>query len=522
MDIEFIMSSSYLYTLMAMALGFFVFYLYVPYFAVRKVPGPPVLPFVGNLPLLAKHGPDLFSLLASKYGPIFRFHMGRQPLVVIADPELCKEVGIKKFKCMTNRSLPSAISGSPIHQKGLFSSRDARWSAMRNAIVSLYQPSHLASLIPTMQTYIKSLASHIASNSSTEDINFSSLSLKLATDVIGQAAFGVDFGLLDKENGKQIDDQNEVTEFIKEHIYATTSLKMDLSGSFSIILGLLIPMLQAPCRRFLKMIPGTADRKIHQTNFKLNKRVDEIVVRRSKEKMRGSKDFLSAILNANDKDKASRQLFTPDYISGLTYEHLLAGSTTTSFTISSVLYLVSKHPEVEKKLIDEIDQFGPDHNTPNADDLQNKFPYLDQVIKESMRIHTTSPLIARLASQKVEIGGYILPKNTWVWMAPGVLHKDPKHFPEPDVFRPERFDPAGEEEKNRHAYAFFPFGIGPRVCIGQKFALQEIKLTIIHLYSQYIFKHSVKMESPVEFDYGIIVNFKHGVKLHAIKRTKNQ
>ncbi|KAJ0964582.1 hypothetical protein J5N97_025720 [Dioscorea zingiberensis] len=453
---------------------------------------------------------------------LYLFHMGRQPMVVVADPELCKEVGIKKFKSISNRSLPSAFSGSPLGQKGLFSTRDARWSAMRNAIVSLYQPSHLASLIPTMQTYIKSSADHISSNI-TEDINMSILSHKLSTDIIGQAAFGVNFGLLDAENkaNKDCDDQNEVTEFIKEHMYATTSLKMDLSGSFSIILGLLVPILHKPFRQILKTIPGTADRKIHQTNLKLSKRVDEIVAKRASEKSRSSKDFLSVVLNANDTDKASRQLFTPDYISALTYEHLLAGSTSTAFTISSALYLISKHPEVEKKLLEEIDRFDPHDKTLNADELHNNFPYLDQVIKEAMRIHTGSPLVARQTSQKVEIGGYILPKNTWVWIAPEVLHKDPKHFPEPNVFRPERFDPACEEEKKRHPYAFIPFGIGPRMCIGQKFSLQEIKLTLIHLYSRYIFRHSHKMESPIEFDYGVVVNFKNGVKIRAIKRVNN-
>ncbi|XP_026399630.1 cytochrome P450 711A1-like [Papaver somniferum] len=150
-------------------------------------------------------------------------------------------------------------------------------------------------------------------------------------------------------------------------------------------------------------------------------------------------------------------------------------------------------------------------------DLQNKFPYLDQVIKELMRFYPSSPFIAREASKQVEIGGYVLPRGTWIWFSPRILTKGPKNFPEPDKFRPERFDPNCEEEKQRHPYALIPFGLGPRQSIGVKFSMREMKLTLIHLYQRYLFKHSPSMERPVDLEYGIIPNFKYGVKLRVIK-----
>ncbi|XP_034932401.1 cytochrome P450 711A1 isoform X2 [Populus alba] len=502
-------------------------YLYGPYWGVRKVPGPPVIPLLGHLPLMAKHGPDVFALLAKLYGPIFRFHMGRQPLIIVADPELCREIGIKKFKDIPNRSIPSPISASPLHQKGLFFTRDAIWSTMRNSILSVYQPSHLASLVPTMQSFIESATENFQSLKE-EDITFSNLSLKLATDVIGQAAFGVDFGLSkppqstsDSVNSfhSQGKDNTDVSEFIKQHIYSTTQLKMDLSGSFSIILGLLVPILQEPFRQILKRIPGTMDWKVDRTNKNINGRLEEIVRKKMEEKNKGSKDFLSLILRARESETLSKNAFTPDYISAVTYEHLLAGSATTAFTLSSVVYLIAQHPEVEKKLLAEIDGFGPHEQMPTAQDLQNEFPYLDQVVKEAMRFYVVSPLIARETSKEVEIGGYLLPKGTWIWLAPGVLAKDPKNFPEPDKFKPERFDPNCEEEKRRHPYALIPFGLGPRACIGQKFSIQEIKLSLVHLYRKYLFRHSPNMEKPLELEFGMVLNFRHGVKLRIVKRT---
>ncbi|XXG46034.1 hypothetical protein AAC387_Pa02g0973 [Persea americana] len=514
-------SAPLLFTTLSLLIGVLI-YFYSPYWALRNVPGPPTTPLLGHLPLLTKYGPDVFAVLAKRYGPIYRFHMGRQPLVIVADPELCREVGIKKFKDLGNRSIPSPISASPLHKKGLFFSRGSRWTTMRNTITSLYQPSHLSNLVPTMQSYIESATQNLSS-SEEEYVSFSTLSLSLATDIIGQAAFGVDFSLSKQETPDNSTNQSktmkEISSFIKEHIYSTTSLKMDLSASFSIVLGLVLPILQEPVRQILRWVPGTADYKIYQTNKNLSYRLDKIVARRIEDQNRGSKDFLSAILSSRDAGVAAD--VTQDYISALAYEHLLAGSATTSFTLSSVLYLVSGHPQVEKMLIEEIDRFGPHDIRPNADDLQCKFPYLDQVIKEAMRFYTVSPLIARLASRPVEIGGYLLPKGTWVWLAPGVLAKDPKNFPEPHLFRPERFDPTCEEDKRRHPYAHIPFGIGPRVCIGQKFAIQEIKLALIHLYRNYIFRHSPKMESPLRLEYGMVLAFKHGVKLQAIKRESN-
>ncbi|KAI4995077.1 hypothetical protein ZWY2020_034980 [Hordeum vulgare] len=135
-----------------------------------------------------------------------------------------------------------------------------------------------------------------------------------------------------------------------------------------------------------------------------------------------------------------------------------------------------------------------------------------------MRFFVGSPVLSREATDDVEIGGYFLPKGTWVWLASEVLGRDPEQFQEPEAFRPERFDPESEECKRRHPYAFIPFGIGPRSCPGQKFAFQQLKLVVIYLYGRYVFRHSPSMESPLQLQFSIITNFKHGVKLQVIDR----
>ncbi|XP_037411391.1 cytochrome P450 711A1-like [Triticum dicoccoides] len=509
-------------TVATLAAGVFAIYFYAPSWRVRRVPGPMAYPLIGHLPLLAKHGPAVFTVLRERFGPIYRFHMGRQPLVMIADPELCREVGIQKFKSIPNRSVPSPIRSSPIHNKGLFFTRDSRWQSMRNVIISIYQPSHVASLIPSFQPYIERTGRLLRHG---EEITFSDLSLKLFSDTIGQVAFGVDFGLTKgttspppKHHVDCAETVDMTTDFIEKHFYATTSLKMDLSGSVSIILGMLVPLLQEPVRQLLLRMPGSKDRRMEETNLAMSGLLDNIVAERAAQADRGEKNFLSVMLNASESTDAMRKLLTQDYVSALTYEHLLAGSVTMSFTLSSLVYLVAMYPEVEEKLLKEIDAFGPKDVVPNVEDIQTKFPYMEQVLKETMRFYTVSPLIAREASEDVQIGGYVLPKGTWVWLAPGVLAKDPKQFPDPDVFRPERFNPESEECKRRHPYAFIPFGIGPRACIGQKFAFQQLKLVILHLYRHHVFRHSPNMEFPLQFQYSILVNFKHGVKLQVIER----
>jgi cytochrome P450 len=159
---------------------------------------------------------------------------------------------------------------------------------------------------------------------------------------------------------------------------------------------------------------------------------------------------------------------------------LLAGHETTAIALSFAFYALSEHPEIAARLRAEIDaQIG---TRPAVLPDLPRLPYLDAVMRETWRLYPPAWLIGREVVQPFEIGGYTLPRGVQLTMSAFTMHRDPRFFPDPERFQPERWlDPAAAALPK---FAYFPFGGGPRVCIGNHFAMMEIALVLATLMQQ--------------------------------------
>jgi len=146
-----------------------------------------------------------------------------------------------------------------------------------------------------------------------------------------------------------------------------------------------------------------------------------------------------------------------------------AGHETTATALTWTWDLLCQHPESYQKVQQEVDHVLQGR-TPTYDDLAH-LPYCLQVFKEAMRLYPPAYVFSRRALREVEIDGYRVPTGQFVLIAPYTLHRREEYFPNPEQFDPERFTP--EREKQLPRYAYLPFGAGPRICLGQYFAMME-------------------------------------------------
>jgi cytochrome P450 len=185
-----------------------------------------------------------------------------------------------------------------------------------------------------------------------------------------------------------------------------------------------------------------------------------------------STDLLSILLTATDEESgvqmSDRQL--RDEMMTL----FLAGHETTATALTWTWYLLSQHPEVQTKLLREVDEVLRGR-TPAAADLPS-LPYTEMVVREALRLYPPAPGFAREPVEDVNIGGYDVPKGSLVTVNTYALHRDSRFFDNPEQFDPERFARGWEERVPR--YAYLPFGGGPRVCIGNGFAMMEARLIL--------------------------------------------
>ena len=190
-------------------------------------------------------------------------------------------------------------------------------------------------------------------------------------------------------------------------------------------------------------------------------------------------DLLSALLAAVDEDNGAAM--SDQQLRDEMMTLFLAGHETTANTLTWAWYLLSQHPDVEAKLLQELHGVVAGRS-PALADLPN-LPYTEMVIREAMRLYPPAPGVAREPVEDVSIAGFQVSQGSLISVNTYAMHHDPRFFPDPKRFDPERFSPGWEERIPR--YAYLPFGGGPRICIGNAFAMMEARLILATVAPRY-------------------------------------
>jgi cytochrome P450 len=234
-----------------------------------------------------------------------------------------------------------------------------------------------------------------------------------------------------------------------------------------------------------RFVPGRAAR-FDRSLKTLDGIIDRLIANKSAEAASGadtSNDLLSALMSARDEDGAqltSREL--RDQLLTL----YLAGHETTSHALTWTAYLLSQNPRAAK-LLDEEHARVLGGRLPTFEDVAS-LPYTEQVIKESLRMYPPAFIVPRHTHEATTIGPYAVPANSEVVIWIYHVHHDPRWYPNPSEFRPERFEP--DAEAARPKYAYLPFGAGQRACIGQMFAMLEAQLILATLWPRLRFEYA--------------------------------
>jgi len=266
------------------------------------------------------------------------------------------------------------------------------------------------------------------------------------------------------------------------NIVAKTLFDADVSGDADHVGELLTHILEASNDRLNSAIqlpdwlPTPKTRQMHKDIAEL----DVIIQRFIDERRQAGDDkgdLLSMLLQARDDDGG---MMDDKQLRDELMTIFLAGHETTAMNLTWTWYLLMEHPEIMTRLKAEVDSVLGDRPATMADLAQLK--YAEMVIKESMRLYPPAPSVGREPIQYLELGGYTIPKGALLTLSIYGMHHNPAVFPDPEVFDPERFSP--ENEKNIPRYGYLPFGAGPRVCIGNSFAMMEARLILATMVQQ--------------------------------------
>ncbi|MBO0912452.1 MAG: cytochrome P450, partial [Acidobacteria bacterium] len=389
----------------------------------KRPPGPPPKFLIGNMPLASRDPLSVFTGWAKQYGDVFYYRAAWLQVYFLNHPDLIEEVLVRNPR---NFLKDRVVRKSRwFFGDGLLTNEGDSWLRQRKLSAPAFHRERIGSYAQIMTRYTEQMLGKWV-DGETADIHSEMMGLTLR--VVVRALFN-----LESDRTRQI----------------RSAMNWMMGNATGV--RLLLP----PAARYLPL-PEMV--RVRRAVRDLDQTVYGIIAQHRSLK-HDSGDLLSMLMSARDEDgsrMSDRQL--RDEV--LTF--LVAGHETTALALTWTWYLLGEHPEVESRLHEELDRVLAGRS-PDFADLA-RLPYTECVIKESMRLYPPAWSLARTVISDFKLRGYTIPAGANVVMSQWIMHRHPAYFRDPERFDPERW--LGETAKKLSRFVYFPFGGGPRQCIG--------------------------------------------------------
>ncbi|MFF7814852.1 cytochrome P450 [Streptomyces sp. NPDC007945] len=415
--------------------------------AITIAEGPRGVPVLGNLPAFGKDPLAFFEQLRDR-GDFVRWRFGPSPALFIAHPD---HIGELLTGVETTFDQPDlGIALRTLLGNGVVVAKGRDWRRKRSLVQPSVRPKQVRSYAATMTECAVALADRWSEG---QRIDIKKEMADLTRLIAVRTIFGADTAADAEAIGRAMD-------------IAQQEIGAELSG-----IGALLPdWIPTPGRTRVKRATAVIDAEVAR------------LVARHRDGDEDRPDLLSRLLTARDETGAQ---LSDREVRDETVTLYIGGHETTSSTLVWAWYLLSRDERVRRTLTEELDRVLTDHE-PGYDDYAS-LTYTQAVIKETLRLYPTIWLLTGIAKEGATLGGTPIPPGTRVWSSQWATHRDPRWYGDADTFRPERWltDDAAAPAEKIPEYAWYPFGGGPRVCLGTRFALVEAVLVLAVLARRY-------------------------------------
>jgi len=432
---------------------------------------------VGSLVEVSRNWLEFYQQCADEYGDVVRVHFAHIPIYLIVHPRDIETVLVTNSANFTKSADYRALAR--VLGQGLLTSEGDFWQRQRGLI----QPAFHRQNIQSYASVMTGAAKRMLDSWKDRDVrNLHEEMMRVTLEIVGQCLYGAEVSGAAEQVGKAM-------EVVTERFVTNASQ------------ALMFPF----------DIPVIFARKEWLAIRELNKIIGNIIrERRSSNKQR--EDLLDMLLRVRDADgKPMSDAQLRDEVMTL----FLAGHETTAIALSWACYLVSQNPQIEAKLAEEL-RTVLGERVPTPEDLP-RLRYTEMVLKETLRLYPAVWGIGRRSIAECELGGYRVPAGSNIFILQWRTQRDARFFPEPERFDPERWNDDPVRSGKIPRFAYFPFGGGPRVCVGASFAMMEATLLLAMIQQK--FHLDLVPNHPIEIFATVTLRPKHGIRMIAKRRS---